>query len=46
MANFVALARSNDVCFLIELRFGIDLAVRHLAGKAKYLVLPSRSGFR
>ena len=35
MANFMALARSDDVHFSIESRFGVDLVVCHLAGKAK-----------
>ena len=35
MANFVVLARSNDVFFLIESRFGVALVVCHLVGKAK-----------
>ena len=35
MANFVALARSDDVHFLIGLRFGVDLVVHYLSGKAK-----------
>ena len=46
MANFVALVRSDDFHLLIESQFGVDLVVCYLDGKAKYLVLLSRSGFR
>ena len=35
MVNFVALAWSNVVFFLIESLFGVDLVVCHLSGKAK-----------
>ena len=46
MANFMALARSDNVCFLIESNFSVDLVVYHLSGKEKQLVLLSGSGFR
>ena len=42
----MALARSDNVFFLIESRFGVELVVYHFASKAKYLVLLSGSGFR
>ena len=44
MVNFVALARSDDVHFLIESRFSVGLVV--LAGKTKQLVLQNGYGFR
>ena len=46
IASFVDLARASGVHFLIESRFGVDLVVHHLFGKAKQLVLPNGSRFR